>query len=230
MMISKPNVHHHKLMQGPHYLFSDDLVEYEEAQQVMQQICQEMKAPLCEDKGPVTIWFLEHPPVYTAGISAKEKDLLSNNLDIPVVKTNRGGQYTYHGPGQLVVYCMCNLNALNIDARVYVKVLENWVIRVLDKLNVKAFLDPQHIGVWVKDDVSSSQNKIAALGVRVSKGVTTHGIALNYAPDLRVYQGIVPCGISKFGVTSLENLGVVVTREELRCVFQDTLPVEFCKK
>lgn len=226
-MISKLNV---SIMQDPHYLFSEGLVEYEQAQQVMEQICQEMKGPAHNNRGPVTIWFLEHPPIYTAGISAKEKDLLTNNLNIPVVKTNRGGQYTYHGPGQLIVYCMCDLNALGLDARAYVKVLEHWVIRVLNQLNVQAFLDPQHIGVWVKDDVFSRQNKIAALGVRVSKGVTTHGIALNYAPDLTAYQGIVPCGISNFGVTSLDHLGIKVTKEELMCVFQDTLPIEFCKK
>lgn len=156
-------------------------------------------------------WLLEHPPVYTAGTSAKREDLLGNKA-IPVFETGRGGRYTYHGPGQRVGYFLLNLKkraevkGKAPDLRLYVQQLEEMVICALKIFGVEGFIREGRVGVWV--NTPAGEAKIAALGVRVQRWVTSHGIALNVHPDLTHYNGIVPCGIRDFGVTSLQDLGV----------------------
>lgn len=175
-----------------------------------------------EKGGPELIWFLEHPPLYTAGTSAKAQDLLDPIF--PVYKTGRGGQYTYHGPGQRVVYVMLDLKNRNQDLRAYVWSLEEWLIRTLAKVGVTAERREGRIGLWVQEK-GGQENKIAAIGVRVQKWITLHGIALNVSPDLDHFKGIVPCGIRNHGVTSLKDLGVDLSLEEV----DEILKTEFYK-
>ncbi len=164
------------------------------------------------------VWLLEHPPLYTGGTSAKTADLVQPER-FDVFETGRGGQYTYHGPGQRIAYLITNLKqsaerrGAEPDLRMYVKQLEAWVIHTLNAFGVQGFLREGRVGVWV--NTPSGEAKIAALGVRVQKWVTSHGIALNVSPDLSHYAGIVPCGISEFGVTSLHALGVKVSMDEV---------------
>jgi lipoyl(octanoyl) transferase len=171
------------------------------------------------------VWLLEHPPLYTAGTSARPEDLLQPQR-FPVYEAGRGGQYTYHGPGQRVVYLMLDLRERGRDIRALVQTLEAWIIDTLASFNVKGELRDGRIGVWVArpDKGPLREDKIAALGVRVSRWVSFHGIALNVAPDLTHFDGIVPCGIADQGVTSLEDLGQIVTMEEvdsaLRAAFE----------
>jgi len=150
------------------------------------------------------IWLVEHPPLYTAGTSALPRDLLAARF--PVFETGRGGQYTYHGPGQRVVYLNLDLAARGRDVRRFVQALEQWIIAALDDLGVPAWTAEGRIGVWTSGP-DGAEAKIAAIGVRVRKWVTLHGLAINVAPDLSHYDGIIPCGISAFGVTSLAALG-----------------------
>lgn len=155
------------------------------------------------------IWLLEHPPVYTAGTSADPKDLIDGRF--PVHHTGRGGQYTYHGPGQRVAYVMVDLEKRGQDLRKFVNDLEEWVIQTLAKFNVKGERREGRVGIWVDMEPygqpKGSECKIAAIGVRVRKWVTFHGVSINVNPDLSHYDGIVPCGISDQGVTSLVELG-----------------------
>ena len=150
------------------------------------------------------VWLVEHPPIYTAGTSAKDSDLLEARF--PVFKTGRGGQFTYHGPGQRVGYVMLNLKPRGGDVRRYVHDLEEWLIRALAHFNVKGERREGRVGIWVAR--GSREDKIAALGVRVRRWVTFHGVALNVEPDLTHFSGIVPCGIRGHGVTSLADLGI----------------------
>ncbi|MBX9926361.1 MAG: lipoyl(octanoyl) transferase LipB [Hyphomicrobiaceae bacterium] len=159
------------------------------------------------------IWLIEHPPLYTAGTSARPEDLLQPDR-FPVYTTGRGGQYTYHGPGQRVVYLMLDLKARGGDVRAYVRRLEAWIIATLAEFGVEGGVRDGRVGVWVTradGHGRSREDKIAAIGVRVSRGVTTHGLAINVAPDLSHYGGIVPCGIAEHGVTSLADLGLGTT-------------------
>jgi len=170
------------------------------------------------------VWLVEHPPLYTAGTSSHADDLL-DPMRFPVYEAGRGGEYTYHGPGQRVVYLMLDLRARGRDVRCLVQGLEGWIIDTLAGFNVEGELRDGRIGVWVKQPARvGGESKIAAIGVRVSKWVTTHGIALNVSPDLRHFDGIVPCGISDRGVTSLEDLGHLVSMPEvdiaLRAAFE----------
>lgn len=150
------------------------------------------------------IWLIEHPPLYTAGTSAVARDLITPRF--PVHETRRGGQYTYHGPGQRIAYLNINLARRGRDVRRFVQALEQWVIAALADLGVPAWTAEGRIGVWTHD-ADGAEAKIAAIGVRVRKWVTLHGVAINVAPDLSHYDGIVPCGIRAFGVTSLAALG-----------------------
>ncbi|MDZ4841411.1 MAG: lipoyl(octanoyl) transferase LipB [Hyphomicrobium aestuarii] len=175
------------------------------------------------------VWLLEHPPLYTAGTSARADDLLTPER-FAVHATGRGGQYTYHGPGQRVVYLMLDLRARGGDVRAYVQSLEAWIIAALAELGVTAGVRDGRIGVWVERrgaDGYSRDDKIAALGIRVSRGVTMHGIAINVAPDLEHFSGIVPCGISDHGVTSLADLGIdanmIDVDRALRATFASTV-------
>lgn len=167
------------------------------------------------------IWLVEHPPLYTAGTSADVADLVSPDR-FPVHETRRGGQYTYHGPGQRVAYAMLDLNTRGRDVRKYVQNLEAWVIATLAQFNVTGHIREGRVGVWVErpekplsPDGSVAEDKIAAIGVRLRKWVTFHGLSINVEPDLEHFSGIVPCGISEHGVTSLVDLGLPVTMEDL---------------
>jgi lipoyl(octanoyl) transferase len=157
------------------------------------------------------VWLLEHPPLYTAGTSAKAGDLLQSSF--PVYQTGRGGQYTYHGPGQRIAYVMMDLQKRGSDLRRYICDLEEWMIRTLRVFNVQGERRPGRVGIWVEKN--GSEAKIAAVGVRVRKWVTYHGVSLNVNPDLSHYAGIVPCGIREYGVTSLKDLGIDVSVDEV---------------
>ena len=161
---------------------------------------------------PERVWLLEHPPLYTAGTSAQPQDLVEAGR-FPVFKTGRGGQYTYHGPGQRVAYVMLDLKRRGGDVRAFVAALEQWVIDTLADFNVKGERREDRVGVWVRRD--GREDKIAAIGIRVRHWVTFHGISINVEPDLAHFSGIVPCGIREHGVTSLVDLGLPVTMEDL---------------
>jgi lipoyl(octanoyl) transferase len=165
-----------------------------------------------EGRAQELVWLLEHPPLYTAGTSAKEDDLVDPIL--PVYRTGRGGQWTYHGPGQRVAYVMLDLKARGGDLRVYVTNLEEWLIRTLGTFGLKGERRPGRVGIWI-DQGGSRESKIAAIGVRVRQGVTYHGVSLNLDPDLGHYRGIVPCGVSQHGVTSLAALGIKIPMSRL---------------
>lgn len=167
------------------------------------------------------VWLLEHPPLYTAGTSARPQDLLAA-ASLPVHRSGRGGQYTYHGPGQRIVYTLFDLNRRGRDLRRFVAALEGWVIAALDEFGLKGLCRPGRVGVWIArpdkpclSDGSPRDDKIAAIGVRVRRGVTFHGLSINVEPDLSHYGGIVPCGIEGHGVTSLVDLGLPVTMADL---------------
>jgi lipoyl(octanoyl) transferase len=155
------------------------------------------------------VWLLEHPPLYSAGTSAKPKDLLTPNR-FPVFKTGRGGQYTYHGPGQRVAYIMLDLNRRKRDIRAFVSSLETWIINTLSKFNIRGERRSDRIGIWVRrTDLNNSdrEDKIGAIGIRIKRWVTLHGISINVSPDLEHFGGIIPCGIDGYGVTSFEDIG-----------------------
>jgi lipoyl(octanoyl) transferase len=173
------------------------------------------------------VWLLEHPPLYTAGVSARPEDLLAPDL-LPVFETGRGGQYTYHGPGQRVAYVMLDLGQRGRDVRCYVRGLERWIVTALGRFNVEGQVRPGRVGVWVErrwPGVQPREDKVAAIGVRVSRWVSFHGISLNVDPDLGHYAGIVPCGITEHGVTSLLDLGCTASMDEvdaaLRASFEE---------
>ncbi len=153
------------------------------------------------------VWLIEHPPLYTAGISAKPQDLLDPQR-FPVFQSERGGQFTYHGPGQRVAYVMLDLRERGRDARLFVRALEGWVIDALSDLGVKGVIRPGRVGVWVERSDPPREDKIAALGVKLRRWVSLHGISLNVCPTLDHFGGIVPCGQTEHGVTSLEDLGL----------------------
>jgi len=161
------------------------------------------------------VWLLEHPPLYTAGVSAKDGDLIDPDR-FPVFESGRGGQYTYHGPGQRVAYVMLDLTARRRDVRAFVAALEAWVIDALAAFNVEGQPRPGRVGVWVerKGPGWSREDKIAAIGVKLRRWVSFHGISLNVEPDLGHFSGIVPCGVTEHGVTSLVDLGLPVTMDE----------------
>lgn len=166
------------------------------------------------------VWLVEHPPIYTAGTSARPEDLLSPRF--PVHATGRGGQYTYHGPGQRIAYVMLDLNRRGRDVRAFVGQLEAWVIEALADFGVTGVVRPGRVGVWVPRpdkpalfDGSMREDKIAAIGVKLRRWVSFHGISINLDPDLTHYDGIVPCGITGHGVTSLVDLGLPVTMADL---------------
>lgn len=184
-------------------------------------------AAIAAGEAEEAIWLLEHPPLYTAGTSAVPEDLLSDRF--PVYDAGRGGQYTYHGPGQRVAYVMLDLTQRGRDIRCLVKGLESWVIDTLAAHNITGERREGRIGVWVQrpDKGALKEDKIAAIGVRVSKWVTFHGISLNVMPDLSHYDGIVPCGISDQGVTSFEDLGQLVSMPEVDSVLRRAFEQQF---
>ena len=179
------------------------------------------------------IWLLEHPPLYTAGTSARDADLVDPGR-FPVIRTGRGGQYTYHGPGQRIVYTMLDVRARGGDVRCFVRALERWVIAALAEFNVTGEIRPGRVGVWVvrpdrpaNPDGSPAEDKIAAIGIKIRRWVSFHGISINVEPDLSHFSGIVPCGIRDHGVTSLVDLGLPVTLADLDAALLKTFPAAF---
>lgn len=212
---------------------SDCPIGYEEAVAEMEREV----AAIADGKADELVWLLEHPPLYTAGTSANAADLIEPNR-FPVFSTGRGGEYTYHGPGQRVAYVMLDLKRRRPDVRAYVAALEEVIIRTLDSMNVRGERREDRVGVWVKRpekpllfDGSMAEDKIAAFGIRLRRWVSFHGLALNVEPDLSHFDGIVPCGISGYGVTSLVDLGLPVMmadvdirlREAFESVFGATI-------
>jgi lipoyl(octanoyl) transferase len=189
--------------------FSDEEIPYEEALSFMEQRVREIRAGTAKE----CIWLLEHPPLYTAGTSANRKDLIDPER-FPVYDAGRGGQYTYHGPGQRIAYVMLDLAKRGRDIRKFVHNLEEWVIQTLATFNITGERRDGRVGIWV-DRGMGREDKIGAIGVRVRKWVTFHGISINVEPDLSHFEGIVPCGITEHGVTSLQDLGVWITMQEV---------------
>ncbi len=194
---------------------SQNLVSYETAVAQMEARVQAIRAANADEM----VWLLEHPALYTAGTSAKESDLIDPDF-LPVHTSRRGGQYTYHGPGQRVGYVMLDLKKRAAatghavpDIRAYVKALEQWLIDTLAHFGVKGELREGRIGIWVA--TPTGEDKIAALGMRISGGVSYHGVSLNVAPDLSHFNGIVPCGLHEYGVTSLKKLGINCSMDEV---------------
>jgi len=199
------------------WITSDDPVGYPEAVAWMEARAEAIARGEAEE----AIWLLEHPALYTAGTSARVEDLKDPDR-FPVHETRRGGQYTYHGPGQRVVYVMLDLNRRGRDVRAFVTALETWVIAALAEFNLRGEIRAGRVGVWIArpdkpplPDGSAREDKIAAIGVRLRKWVSFHGISINHDPDLAHFDGIVPCGIEGHGVTSLVDLGLPVTMDDL---------------
>lgn len=180
-----------------------DLVPYCDALEAMTA----RNAAVAEGKANEMVWFLEHPPVYTAGTSATDNELLDARFD--VVQTGRGGRYTYHGPGQRVGYLVLDIGRRSRDVRSFVHAVESWIIDTLGDFGVKAWRADGRVGIWTQG-ADGREAKIGAIGIRIRRWVTMHGFAVNLAPDLSHFGGIVPCGIDEYGVTSLSALGIVV--------------------
>lgn len=212
---------------------SENLVPYEEAVAEMEREV----AAIADGTASELVWLLEHPPLYTAGTSARQADLLAPDR-FPVFATGRGGEYTYHGPGQRVAYVMLDLKRRRPDVRAFVAALEQVVIGTLDLMNVKGERREDRVGVWVRrperpplPDGSVAEDKIAALGIRLRRWVSFHGLSINVDPELDHFSGIVPCGISAYGVTSLVDLGLpvmmsdvdILLRQAFESVFGETI-------
>ena len=199
------------------WTISKGLTRYPEA---LAQMEARVEAILAGEAGE-QIWLLEHPPMFTAGTSAKPQDLVSPDM-FEVFQSRRGGEYTYHGPGQRVAYVMLDLNKRGRDVRAYVGKLEAWIIATLAQFNVQSGRREGRVGVWVDRpgrppllDGRMAEDKIAAIGVRIRRWVSFHGISINVEPDLSHYRGIVPCGLAGYGVTSLVDLGIPATMDDL---------------
>ena len=187
------------------WIISSGLIEYPDALKAMDERVDLIQKGNAKE----LVWLLEHPPLYSAGTSAKPEDLLTPNR-FPVFKTGRGGQYTYHGPGQRVAYIMLDLNRRRRDIRAFVSSLETWIINTLAKFNIRGERRSDRIGIWVRrTDLNNSEreDKIGAIGIRIKRWVTLHGISINVSPDLEHFGGIIPCGIGGYGVTSFEDIG-----------------------
>jgi lipoyl(octanoyl) transferase len=206
------------------WLISDALVEYEEAVRVMEA----RAAAIAREEARELVWLLEHPPLYTAGTSAKDDDLLAPGR-FPVHRSGRGGQFTYHGPGQRIAYVMLDLNRRGRDVRAFVGALEAWIIETLDRFNVEGETRNDRVGVWVRRPYRApgAEDKIAALGIRLKQWVSLHGLSINVEPDLEHFAGIVPCGVSGYGVTSLADLGLVVAMPEVDMALAETFETRF---
>jgi lipoyl(octanoyl) transferase len=194
------------------WVIADGLVAYEDALAEMEH----RAALIADGLAPERVWLLEHPPLYTAGTSAKAADLIAPDR-FPVHWTGRGGQFTYHGPGQRVAYVMLDLKRRQPDLRRFVAALESWLIGTLGAFNITGERREDRVGVWVRrpDKGAGIEDKIAAIGIRVRRWVSFHGVSLNLEPDLAHFDGIVPCGVAQHGVTSLVDLGLPVTMPEL---------------
>src|SRR3954462_7406291 len=194
------------------WMISDALVDYPAAAAAMEARAAAVAAGRARER----VWLLEHPPLYTAGASARDADLVDPGR-FPVHRTGRGGQFTYHGPGQRVAYVMLDLQRRTPDLRRYVAALEAWLIGALAEFNIRGERREDRVGVWVRrpDKGEGAEDKIAAIGIRVRRWASFHGISLNVEPDLSHFDGIVPCGIRGYGVTSLVDLGIPVSMPEV---------------
>ncbi|NNL19320.1 MAG: lipoyl(octanoyl) transferase LipB [Boseongicola sp.] len=213
----------------PEWITSTGLTAYDYAVAEMEA----RAAAIREGSAPEAIWLVEHPPLYTAGTSANPKDLTDPDR-FPVHQSKRGGQYTYHGPGQRVAYVMLDVAKRGHDVRRFVHDLETWIIAALDQFNVKGEIREGRVGVWVtrpdlppNADGSPREDKVAALGIRIRKWVSFHGLSINVEPDLDHFTGIVPCGIADHGVTSLVDLGLPVTMEDVDVALKTTFAEVF---
>lgn len=201
---------------------SKEVVQYMDATLFMEK----RVAEIIDKKSNELVWCLEHPSLYTAGTSAKKEELFSNAL--PVFHTGRGGKYTYHGPGQRIIYLMLDLKRIfnkEPDLRAYIYMLEEVVIKTLEAFQIKGERRNNRVGIWVERD--NKEFKIAAIGIRVRKWVSFHGIAVNIDPNLNFFDGILPCGIKEFGVTSLADCGVNCTIEEFDAIFKTKFNLVF---
>ncbi len=203
---------------------SPGLTAYEPALKAMEQRAEAIRAGTANE----LVWLLEHPPLYTAGTSAKPDDLLTPN-QFPVYNAGRGGKYTYHGPGQRIAYVMLDITKRGRDVRKFVEDLETWLITALSAWNVDAGIRDGRVGVWVErpDKGPGIEDKIAAIGIRMRRWVSFHGISLNVTPDLSHFGGIVPCGISEHGVTSLADLGHNRTMDDVDAVLRRSFEATF---
>ena len=181
-------------------------VAYKKAIDFLEQRVEKVHANL-EDE---LVWILEHDSVYTKGISASDKDLLLPNL-FPVIATNRGGKFTYHGPGQKIVYFVLNLNKREKEIKKFVRHVEEWIISILKDFNISSFADPKNIGIWINNN--SEENKIAAIGIKVKKWIAYHGFSLNINVNKTDYRGIIPCGISNKGIINISDLRAIPNDE-----------------
>ena len=184
---------------------SNELVDYKKSIQLMEKRVENIK----KKKQSELLWFLEHPSIYTAGTSSKDKDLLNDNL-FPVIKTNRGGQFTYHGPGQRIAYIMLNVRDREYNVKSFIRLLEQWIMNSLHDMGIKSFLIKGKVGIWVRNE-----EKIASLGLRIRKGISFHGVSLNINPNLDHFSGIIPCGNENSGVTSIEKIGLDISKKEI---------------
>ena len=191
------------------YSISNKAINYEDSVEIMEKRVEHISSKIKSE----LLWFLEHPAIYTAGTSSNEKDLLKKNT-FPVFKTSRGGEYTYHGPGQRIIYIMLNLRERSYDIRRFVNTLESWIVDSLSDLGVESRLIKGKVGVWI-DKRGEPEEKIASIGLRVRKGITFHGISLNIDPNLDHFNGIISCGNKKNGVTSLKKLGIILPKEKI---------------
>ena len=210
-----------KILGNIEVLTTSDLIDYEDAVSFMEDRIDKIQ------KGETRelLWFLEHPPLYTAGTSAENSDLLDANR-FPVYDSGRGGQYTYHGPGQRVVYVMLNLSERGKDVRGFVHSLENWIIKTLSTFGITAEVREGRVGVWVVRE-NGNEDKVGAIGVRVRKWITYHGVSINVKPDLSHFTGIVPCGILGHGVTSFKDLDVAASLKDLDKALQNNFGYYF---
>jgi len=205
----------------PEWRVEPGLTPYPEAVAFMEA----RAAAIADGRAAELVWLVEHPPIYTAGTSAKDEDLIEARF--PVFKTGRGGQFTYHGPGQRVGYVMLDLKRRKgADVRGFVRDLEEWLIRTLARFNVKGERREGRVGIWVARG-KTREDKIAAIGVRVRKWVTFHGVSLNVDPDLSHFTGIVPCGVREHGVTSLHDLGLLVSMADVDVAMKDAFDEVF---
>ena len=183
------------------YFLDKKIIDYPESINFMEKKIEDIHKNRCKE----FIWFLEHDNIYTAGTSSKPKDLLNKNK-FKIYKTSRGGQYTYHGPGQRIVYLMLNLRKKGYNIRKFISLIEKWIINSFEDIGVNAVTDKNHIGIWIKDQ--NDLKKISSIGLRVRKGITFHGISINLNPNLDNFKGINPCGNDPKDVTSLEEIGL----------------------
>jgi lipoyl(octanoyl) transferase len=207
-------------MQSPEWCTSAEPVPYDHAVAEMEA----RAAAIRDQDARELVWLLEHPALFTAGSSARPSDLL-DPMGLPVIATGRGGQYTYHGPGQRIAYVMLDLKQRGSDVRAYVNDLENWLIKTLTAFGVRGERRDGRVGVWVER--GDEEVKIAAIGVRIRRWVSYHGVSLNIAPNLEHYQGIVACGIREHGVTSLADLGIEATMDDVDAVLRETFNTIF---